>query len=512
MSSSFRLYLTDESSVYPTNTPSDFVTHLDNPIELEGAWKAALESITYSSHVKTRPATIQMFSIAADEEALWKKEPFVYRLDEDECWIGFTGVQPPPLEKPLNKIETVLECLNSMNDHILQNGDKRKVHGNVFRFSLHDVTGRVMYQCFDPNFTIRLRTRTSEFLGFSYCTIFAGDGTWTAKKPHAGDGPRGLDTGAFLLTYFNSKVQRRERRIMIKSKGRAVKSISEFLALWRHTVQPYTNMSASIKNHRLVIIPDKLHLFFTCSPDFRKTFDYWPTFLARQQWAKGWYNLGRDNTNDEWYIDVYSNRMAFPDDVKQTRTKLKLYPWQCKTLSEAVRRINHEVNIHLKNVMKDDYNERQHLFQLEIPSQTRFTHTHFPLRRKDFIHLTLGQRLDILMGEKLRTLFGFSHPHVTNNYTMGVEKVGRYFIAEEDLSLTCSLFNNGNKLCRFPHERSDADFITTRLKTPYYYNVPNLISSIRCVLKDSHHQPIQLHERPTVISLIFQKQREEDAE
>ena len=508
MSSSFRLYLTNESSVYPTNTPSDFVTYFDNPIELEGDWKVGLESITYSSHVKTRPTTIQLYSIPTKETPLWKKEPYAYRLDEDECWIGFTGVQPPPFKEPLKNIDIVLERLNAMNDLILQDGHKKK----VFRFSLDDATGRVIYQCFDPHFTLRLRTRMSTFLGFETYTIFTGDKQKTAVKPHGGNGTWALSAGDFLMTYFNSKVQHRERRIMIKPKGRAVKSVSDFLQLWTHTVQTYVNMSASFKRSRLIIIPNKLHMFFTCSPDFRKTFDYWHAFLSRQQWARGPYNLYRDNTHDEWYIDLYSNRMAFPDDVKQVHTQLTLYPWQCKTLSEAVRRINHKVNTHLRNVLKDDYNERQHTFDLEIASENRSTHTNFSLRKKDFAHLTLGQRLEIVMDEKLRTLFALAltHSHVTNNCTMGVEKVGRYFVTNDDVTLTCNLFNNGEELCRFPHERSDADFITTRPKTRYYWSVPNFISSIHCMLKDFHHRPLQLKERATVISLIFQKQHEKD--
>ena len=131
-SSPFRLCLNSVG-----NSPSHFQSYFDNPIELQGSWKVALENISYSSHIQTKPATVDLYAIASDEKAIWTKHPFQYRLSTDECWLGFAGVQTPDFKD--DRIESVIETLNAMNNLILQDGDKKKVFGNVFNFSLKSI-------------------------------------------------------------------------------------------------------------------------------------------------------------------------------------------------------------------------------------------------------------------------------------------------------------------------------------------------------------------------------------
>ena len=157
MTSSFRLHLTNVNDVYTDNSPSYFQTYFDNPIELQGSWKVALEEISYSSHIKTQQASIDFNVIPADEKALWTNHPFHYRLSEDECWLGCDGIEPDfeyPLESySLGTIEDVIPKLNAMNQLILHDGNKRKVFGDVFKFFLEN--DRVVYQCFDAHFTYK---------------------------------------------------------------------------------------------------------------------------------------------------------------------------------------------------------------------------------------------------------------------------------------------------------------------------------------------------------------------
>ena len=505
MSSSFRLYLTsdDQTGAFSNNTASHFQTHFDNPIELQGTWKAALENITYSSHIKTRPTTLHFHSIPASEKAIWSKHPFQYRLSEDEHWLGWQGVQPSPFKVPHQKIESLLETLNSMNNLILHDGDKRKLFGDVFRFSFDEASQRVIYESFDANFTLGFSNRLAKVLGFEYHSTFIGDKKRTASKPH--NDTTNLKADECWMIYFNEKLQFRERRIVIKEKGKWVKNANDFLTLWKQTVGSYVDIRASFYGNKLVLTSNKRNAFFASSPDFCLSFSYPRIFLRKCTHAWNTIDFTLDNTKEEWYIDLYSDRMAF-ENVSKKHTSLTLYPWQCKTFAEVVRRINHKVNMHLKHVLKGEYDDKQHAFKISVNVTDQILPDRYHATPKDYVHLSLGQRVVIDMNENLRCLLGLASTHsfLNRNHTIGDEKVGKCFLYDEYFAFRCNLFNDN--IYRFPHLRTDDSFININFKEPYFYPIPNTITSVICKLQDSKGQELDLYERPTMLTLKCSKQ------
>lgn len=495
MSTSFHLYLkSDESSsTLIPNSPSHFVTHFDNPIELQGSWRVGLQNISYSSFIKTKPAAVEICAIPTHEKTIWAKHPYQYRLSKDECWLGYDGVQPSDFEKPLTTVDTVLEALNAMNKLILCDGVKK----NVFRFSRDSKTGYIIYECFDADFTLRMRTWLSEALGFEYHNIFVGDEIQKAKKPF--DKSAQLTADAFHVTYFNKRLQFCEKRIMIKEKGKRVEKKDDVLTLWKETVEQHAAMTASFKSGKLVIRSKAWGTFFTASPDFSRTFAYYPTFLIGEQWAMASTSCEEDNTNQEWFIDVYSTRMAFEKDVSTRRMTVPLYPWQCKTLGEAVYRMNHKVNTHLKRVLRKDYNKSQHMFQFGIAGSDIVGKFPFTLP-KNYAYLCLGQRLEVTFSENLKSLFAFHQAHCNRNLNVSIRHVGKHFDEEETLSLRCSL--SEKPLSTFTHQRTDESCTNTWFDAPYFVPIKDkLITAVTCELFDSRGKLLDLHERPTMITL-----------
>ena len=504
MISPFRLYLNsdEDSLIYTHNTPSHFKTYFTNPIELQGSWKVALENISYSSHIKTQPASVKIRAIPAHEKAIWTKHPFQYRLSEDECWLGYSGVQPSNFKEPLTSVDSVLKALNALNDLILCDGEKRKMFGNVFRFSQEAKTGRVIYECFDANFTLRMRTWLSEALGFEHRNMFIGDETQTANKPF--DNSARLTADAFKVIYFNKKLQLREKRIMIKEKGKRVENNDDMHALWKQTVESYMPMLASFKERKLVIRSHAWGTFFTASPDFCETFGYPSTFLIGEQWALTPPIWEKDNTDQEWYIDVYSTHMAFEKDVSQHYMTIPLYPWQCKTLAEVVHRINHKVDTHLKHVLKQEYSEKQHAFQFSIATSETTTQYPFTLP-KDRACLLLGQRLNATFSENVTTLFAFSQAHCNRKFTISNQDVGKHVDEEETISLRCSL--SEKPFPKFTHQRTDASCVNTWFDNPTFIPMKeNMITAVTCELHDSTGKLLDINERPTMITLKCCKQ------
>ena len=494
MSSEYRLYLTsnEQNDIYTHNTPSHFETHFENPIEVQDSWKVALENISYSSHLKSREATIHVHAIPTKEKARWTKHAFHYRLDKNECWLGHDGVE---LQDPIPKhdtIESLLETLNGHNNRILTNGTKKKLFGHVFRFSFDKERQRVTYQCFDPGFTMRISTVLSQVLGFGYRSMFVGDKTRVANEPYRAHDISNLDASDFDMPYFNEALQYCERRIQIKEKGVRVSNATHFLTLWKQTVCAYVDFEAKFKSGKLVVNSHKRDTYFTCSPDFQKTFAFYRVFLANTVHGKGYVSFDEDNTNEEWFIDLYSSRMAFDSDVPKIHKTFQCYPWQCKTYGEAMRRITCQLNHFLKDALKEDYNERQHDFRLITNS-------------KGHIIIHLGPRLEITLSDNLRCLWGLAitHERLNNNKTCSDEKVGKFFEHSEDLTFTCSLFDNG--FLRFTHVRTDESYTHIHFKKPYFWPMPRTNTSAVCELKDSKGNLLNINECPTFITLLCRK-------
>ena len=493
MNSPLRFYLhSDEQS------PSHFKTYLQNPIELQGSWKVALENITYSSNLKTRPATVKIDVIPAEEKPIWMKHPFHYRISKDDCWIG--NVQPPDFKQPLTKLKDVIETLNAINNFILHDDEKRKVFGNVFRFSLDDATGHVIYECFDADFTLRITAEMAKVLGFDYLTIFSGDKKRKAENSYTS---KNLTADDFSMVYFNKKLQFCEKRIVIKHRGQRVKNENDFLATWKRTVETYANIKASFQGEekrKLVIRCHDWGTYFTTSPEFAQTFCYYSTFISNEQWAWHIPNWQKDNTHEEWYIDIYGMRMAFENDVPKQHMTIDLYPWQCKTLTEVVRRINHKVNTHLKQVLKTNYSEKQHAFKLNIAASKQVSPSH-PTIPKDYASLFLGQRLEVTFSESVSKLFAFPHPHFKRSHNISNQKVGsKYFEHEESILVLCNLAEE--PISRFVHQRTDDVFVDKWFNEPRMFPIKeSIIPAITCELQDTNGKRLDINERPTMITL-----------
>ena len=487
---SFRLFLSSNASTeYASNAPSHFKTLLDNPIELQGSWKVALENMSYSSHLKTKPDTMMLNAISKHENTQLKNHPYHYRVDENGEWLGRAGVQPPSFPTPLENIESLINVLNALNDVILVDGDKRKLFGDVFKFSLRE--GRVHLQIFDANFILRITNGLARVLGFDYYEIFSASNDWTAPNNY-GD-VSGVTADCCLMRYFNHSLQAFERRLVIKEKQRRVKSKQQFLVLWKQRVTPYFDVTARFINNRLVIDSTfDTKLSFMNSNDFYNTLGVYKVYMWCNQWARLEVNFSKNNYNEEWSIDVYSTRLAFNSNVKKQMLELTLYPLQCKTHAEAMLRINRKVNAQLKRVLKADYDEKQHAFQLSIINKRAC--------------LTLGPRLEAVLGDKVKSLFSFYHADIKRNQTFGNKDLENDFEHKEDISLVCSLSHDTKPLCRFSHLRSDDTTSTLQMSKRRFYPLKeNVFDSIQCELQDAKRNRLDITERPTVLTLLCEK-------
>ena len=121
----FKVYLPSNASqdLYPNNTPSNYRTRFDRPINLDGEWEVGVESIFYASNAGDTSREAQLYCNVEVPQAK-SSNTQKYVLDHEGKWKGFNGIMPTKYEENPKSIKTVVETLQSMSSQILDNKEE----------------------------------------------------------------------------------------------------------------------------------------------------------------------------------------------------------------------------------------------------------------------------------------------------------------------------------------------------------------------------------------------------
>ncbi len=246
---SFKLYLPSNVSpeYFPNNTASDYDTHLQDPIRLEGAWEVGAESISYASIIGNREekATVTMNV----KKKVSKFVNDVYKpsfvVNEDNTWKGFQKIRVPIPTETLSK-EQLMKSVNACNALILKDKNEK-----VFDFYLEHNPSQphpnAICEIYHDDFTLFISSNTAKMLGYHNVQTFWGKGTYPSYQlmesmQHLH--PRKFSH--FHISYINTNIVKFEKRIIIKAKGELYNQAT-FLKNWNDVFKPY-QLSAEWNN------------------------------------------------------------------------------------------------------------------------------------------------------------------------------------------------------------------------------------------------------------------------
>lgn len=174
---SFKVYLPSNAStqLYPSNSPSDYRTRLDQPINVDGDWEVGIESVFYSPNFQNEgeKARIDFVNVVT---SITVNSIYPYELITGSISRGIGAVMPKhAFESNGENLWSVLKTINSINDLIL-NPSKKKTFGEVFDFHLvtTDKVRHIVYTSYDRGFTLEITPKLASYMGFGKRTTFSG--------------------------------------------------------------------------------------------------------------------------------------------------------------------------------------------------------------------------------------------------------------------------------------------------------------------------------------------------
>ena len=496
---SFPVYLPSNAcqQIYPNNTASDYQTHIDQTINLNGEWEVGVESICYSSHIDDESNRAQ---VLCDLE-VWKQHsvndyiPYKFKLNQHGKWKGLAGIVPTQFEEDPNNTEGVMKTLNNMNSQIF----KEKKTGFTFKNDVYTKPSEL------NDFALRLSPRLAQVLGYPN-NVLSGKGDVLAFKQYRKVGEKKLRAKDYLLKYFSPDVQQRVKRFELLAKNYYFDGKeSTFLKLWSEKIKGVQDVVIRFSNHKLIIDNYRSDFVILFSPELRKAVGHELPIIGRgTTWASRKVNFLEGAIAESWYVEIFSTDLKFlTSEVEEYRLTLDIYPWQNETMEKAMEGINQEVKNAVQKKLNTLYDVRHHHFYLS-------------LTKSGFSKLVLGKWMKIHFSKNLAHLFAMSNTALQHPEVRSMRRVGTFKNRERQLFLLSNIAKTtayGKQhvqiLQNFLHKPKEKAFIEKRFEPIMY--VPllhNSIDKIHLQLTTEDDEPINITDSKTLVCLIFRKVRE----
>ena len=485
---SFKLYLPSNAcpSVYPNNSPTDFRTVFDKPIELDGKWEVGLESICYSSNILdvTEHADMTLHVGKTLRPLLNNQHEYRYQINADETWSGFTGVQPTTFESNPQKLDNVLNTLNSLNDVILTSG-------NAFNFRRNAV-GDVFFEPYDEDLFLCLSPRLTKLLGFQPMTILGQYSKNAGERPPDSEPLKRED---YHVRYLHIHLQK-DTMLTIKDVGPPFDEKKE-------TVIKYKNVSYTVttelKKNRLTVSNPNKDLVLEFSPHIQRAFQL-PRFIFGEHSSHSTFDVANIVTRDQWYVNIYRTEMRRTRLYEYTTIPLTIMPWKSNTSRRLLHAIGRKVQRTLKRKLKRSYHKQRHHFSLSLqPSQ--------------HVTLKLGKRLEVEFGDVLTHLLGLPKERLKRSQTNALREVDALFNRSRRLHLVTNIVQPtavGNKQVKilrdFVHVGTNNLMSAKHFDTISYVPViTNRIDNIHVQLVNDRIESVKIKDTKTLVTLYFRK-------
>ena len=492
------------SDLYPNNTASDYRTHFDTCIDLNGRWEVGVESLFYSPQLddEYQSAKINVSLATQKTSSVNNARFFQYVLAPDGSWPGFEGVEPALFNHDSHNIYFVLETLNELGKTIITSKER---DFPIFQFHLN-AKGQVVFFSYDKSLTIRLTGDLAKVLGYGYEVILSSSESRGVARFKREPGKR-LTANDYHIKYFSSNVLQIVNRITLDpAVFRSVKSeeafYMAFVDMWNTQVRPYVHMECFFKNNKMVI-RNQGNFAIVLSPHLVQTFRQPYSFFGAnsERWGLSAVDVSPPPPYALWYVDIFSTQMDAIVEKVNHNIGLTVYPWRFTTMRQVLRYLNREVTSMIKNAIGKEYSQ--------------YHRVNFDMNLSEYCSLSFDKWIDAVeLSPNLAHLLGFPTKINTNTFTATREassiksRPRQLYLLSNMVQLTVVGKERIPILQDFLHRKSDiVGSIVERRFNPISY-VPlqkTRLDYIHLQLVDENYQPVKIKDSKTLVTLYFQK-------
>ena len=503
--SSFKFYLVSNAcpEVYPNNTPSDFRTSLNNPLELEGKWEVGLESICYSAEIEDyeEDASITMYTCKYTYPIVNDSHKFRYFLTGDNQWMGHKGITPASFEEDQTNLSKICDTLNDMGNTLTSTT-------RPFYFA-RNAQGALTYKCYDSGLFLSFSPHMSDILGLDsnttlgyYTSANVSEFTYDfdVKAETFYDAP--LTQEDYTLRYAHVGLQKALHVITVKEFGESFNGTQEGLRRLIQEKLPFP-LDVAYGSDRLVLTNLDEDYTFDFSPMMRLHFNLKGPLIGKNNLASSkpfkWSDMP-DVTHEHWYITVYGTAMKTLPVYECDKLSIPLSPFKYATVSDLLNGINNRVKSELKHALKGEYQVERHKCTLNL------------LPSKHAV-LTLGERIQVQFSDNLCYLLGFPYEHFSTGTVIGQREVDVLFNRSRQLHVLTNIIQpttvgqqQVHILRDFVHTNVEDQLNVKNFDIISYVPLQlNSINDIHIQIVNSLYEPVKLKEMKTLLVLYFRK-------
>lgn len=503
MMDSFKLYLPSNAStdIYPNNTPSNYQTHLTDPIQLQDEWEAGLESIFYSVKIGDEKENVNVNLRAKSQRKVYvtTKYPFPYKVGEDgKIPSNFTNLYPEKIVSDPSNKDAIIDVLNSINKQILTTEEK----GKVFSFTLRGKN--VVFTGATHGVVISISVKMSRYLGFGWRHVFGGRTPIIAKK--ASVIPESFTRDDFHFKFVDTNVLHKISRVVLKEPGNIFpKSVALLKFAWETKVAKLYKAELKFsKSGKAIIINKNRHTYVRISSDLSNALDMAEvSFGIAEEWAITAFDKLQTYEKDFWYIDIYSTDIDSFIQEEYHDISYVFTPRRYDKVQHVLPTINQMTLTKLKDTLTSLYNESHHKCELSLFKN------HTKLNVGKWITLTITPNLSFLLGFD-QEKFGVGS-YLSKRLPATLElREQHLFILSDIIQSTSYGDEKVDVLQEFVHEgSSENQRIIEKRFHPISYNPvkSSYIENIKIQIVNEIFKPIYIHDSKTIVILHMRKRK-----
>ena len=501
---SFKLYLPSNASedFFPNNTPSNYQTHLSDPIQLQGDWEAGLESIFYSTKIGDDKESVRLNLSAKFDRNVYVTStyPYKYRISDDFKWPNIDFYPDHVVTNPFD-VDGVTKCLNSMNRKIVQPGER-----DVFSFST--VKGKYIhsYKGLTNGILLDISQKMSRYLGFGWQHTFIGQSFESPTFPKGKLYVKEFKREDYHIRFVDTNVLKKIARVVIKESGRIFPKSTELLEYaWNAKItKPYNVEIQFSKTGRLVLSNKNDQIVIRFSTDFTKSFDMTHGMIGRKtEYAISPFDSTKKYERDFWYVDIYSRHIDTITKSEVRDVSFDFTPRRYDSVQHIIPKFNRVTEEKLKKTLASFYNKDFHKCELSLYKN----HTKFDIGKG--ITLTSSVNLAFILGFD-QVIFEAGN-YISKRLPATLEQREQHlFILADFIQSTSYGEEKVDILQEFIHEGdTDKKRITEKRFHPIAYHPikKSYIENIKIQLVNEIFKPITIRESKTVVILHLRKRK-----
>lgn len=486
--------------LYPDNKPSDFKIQMNPPMRLNGNWEVGVENVCYHSAIANlrEIEKLTVRTLTYETKSMNELFNYPYVLTKEGKW-NYDWMQFKSKYYGDSDMPKIRDTLNTGNKMIMK--DHRK---KVYKFYITHWHSKLYYtfKSFSSGFAMRINDDLLQHLGFGYSEHVFTTGKANVADVEKNDKSGKINQSNYKFKIFDSNVVQCEERITLKKRDEKPLSLTVLVQRWNETVgKKYGEMSEETKNKFVLHKKnDRLTVFF--SPSLRGIVrHYSPLIGSGTFWGANAYYIPEDNDNDEWYVDIYGDRIkAIRQKEKEIKSQFDFPVRDYSTVQDVIRRLNPHVEHIMKMNLRNNYDVEKHRVLFEIDNQKSI--------------LKLGSDVKAHLTENFAKLFGFANQSFSDKITISLESPMTLDKREQHLFIQSELIPPilfGDKkeyiLRSFIHDKDSTFGIMEKLFDPILYLpvVKQDIPFINIRITNGLRERIHLRDTKSLITLVFRR-------